>query len=176
MGIAYQNLDDDTRAFMLDEAKMGGHYISPRLSPAGQAGWTSLFEEAVRSHDDDWLAAQIIEKRLMNDEEEYVRSGVTRMRKVNIPHSAQMLAEGEFNRYYIRGLCMRAKRDSIVELEIYRGKEVRTPRPESEAKIGTMVAVGDLLAALRSNDFVTVEESAFGVPSGPNSGLTAKIP
>ena len=96
-------------------------------------------------------------------------------RRINQPHAAQQLAEGEFNRYYIRGLCRRAQEEGITELVIYRGKEVRKPRPESQAKIGTRISVDHLLEALRSHDFVSVEE-AFAVPSGPNSGLTAQLP
>lgn len=85
------------------------------------------------------------------------------------------MAEGEFNRYYIRGLCMRAKAEGKTHLVIYRGKQVRQPRPESEAKIGTSVAVDQLLPMLRQNDFVTIED-AIGVPGGPNSGLTCGLP
>ena len=100
---------------------------------------------------------------------------MTRERRVNQPHAAQQLAEGEFNRYYLRGLCMRAKAANVSSLVIYRGKQVNQPRPESEAKIGTSINVDTLLSALRTNDFVTIED-AIGVPGGPNSGLTARLP
>jgi hypothetical protein len=86
-----------------------------------------------------------------------------------------MLAEGEFNRFYLRGLCLRGKDDGFSHLEIYRGKAVSEPRPESQAKIGCLINVDVLLAALRSLDFVSVEQSGFAIPSGPNSGLTAQI-
>ena len=106
--------------------------------------------------------------------EPYTRDGITRWRKVNREQAAQQLAEGEFNRYYLRGLCLRAKVEERDTLIVYRGKEVQHPRPESEQKIGTGVAVDTLLQNLRTNDFVTIE-TTLGVPGGPNSGLTAKL-
>lgn len=67
--------------------------------------------------------------------------------------------------------CKAEGKDILI---VYRGKEVHQPRPESEQKIGTCVAVAMLLQHLRTNDFVTIE-AVLGVPGGPNSGLTAKL-
>jgi hypothetical protein len=175
MGINYENLDDTTRNYSLEEIQMGGHYISPRLTEEGQAAWPSLLEEAHKSHNDDWIAKEILSRGYMRSHEKYKRQGVERVREINKPHAAQQLAEGEFNRYYIRGLCLRAKAAGKDSLIVYRGKHVSNPRPESEIKIGTSVPVDALLAMLRSNDFVSIDE-CIGVPSGPNSGLTCKLP
>jgi hypothetical protein len=59
-------------------------------------------------------------------------------------------------------------------LAVYRGKEVTVPRPQSQAKIGTFVAVDELLSVLRSTDFVTIEDH-LAIPGGPNSGLAARL-
>jgi hypothetical protein len=160
---------------MLEEIVLGGHYISPRLTPKGQSDWPALIEQAAKHYIDDWLAQQLLEHEHLLAEESYTRNGVTRARRINQPHAAQQLGEGEFNRYYIRGLCIRAKKEGKNELVIYRGKEVSKPRPESEAKIETSVSVDVLLPILRKNDFVALED-AIGVPGGPNSGLTCKLP
>lgn len=175
MGIHFDNLDTITQGYMLEESRLGGHYISQRLTPEGQAAWQSLLEDAIQSHDDDWLEAELLRRGFIRSQETYLRSGKEYVRKINQPHAAQQLAEGEFNRYYIRGLCVRAKAEGKQFLEIYRGKQVSQPRPESEAKIGTKVDVDAVLDTLRRNDFVNIEEEAFGVPGGPNSGLTARI-
>lgn len=175
MGLHYKNLDVSTRGFMLQELSMNDHYQSPRLTQHGLAIWPKLMEEATRYHSDVWLEQQLIGQNCIKTSEYYVRSGVRRSRRINIPNAAQMLAEGEFNRYYLRGLCLKAKHDKIEHLIVYRGKEVSAPRPESEAKIGTLIGVNSLLALLRANDFVSVDK-AFSVPSGPNSGLTAELP
>ena len=175
MGINYINLDQTTRDFMLKESQLGGHYISPRLTEEAKAAWQSLIEEAINSHNDDWLANEILNQGYMLGTEQYTSKGVTKMRKINQSHSAQMLAEGEFNRYYLRGLCLRAKDEGNTSLIVYRGKAVSKPRPESELKIGDQVSVDALLTSLRTNDFVTIEH-AIGVPGGPNSGITCKLP
>ena len=69
MGIYYENLDEQTRKFMLKELEMdiknGILYISPRLNPIGQSMWDELFKEAIVSHNDDWLAMQLKEKGCM---------------------------------------------------------------------------------------------------------------
>ena len=173
MGLEYINLDEQTRSFMVQELNINDLYQSPRLTQHGLAIWPELIEEAARNHSDTWLENQLISQNCIKTSEYYIRAGVRRLRKVP-KNSAQMLAEGEFNRYYLRGLCLRAQSEGIETLTVYRGKNVFSPRVESEAKIGTEIRVDTLLIELRSNDFVSVD-SAFSVPSGPNSGLTAKL-
>lgn len=174
MGLHYQNLDDITRKYMLDEVALGNHYMSPRLTPAGLTAWPGLMEQAARLHTDNWLAEQLLSMGHIRTEESYTRDGKGFTRRINQQSSATQLGEGEFNRYYVRGLCIRAIAAGQGELMVYRGKAVAQPRPESEARIGTSVPVALLLEALRKNDFVTIE-SALGVPGGPNSGLTCRL-
>jgi hypothetical protein len=175
MGIRYENLNDATRTYMLQEIALGGHYISPRLKPEGNAAWSELLREGAQSYTDDWIGLQLLTRGYFLDSEFYTRGGKTFSIQFNKEHAAQQLAEGEFNRYYIRALCLRAKDDGKDSLVIYRGKEVREPRPESEAKIGRSISIDVLLPVLRSNDFVTIE-AALGVPGGPSSGLTCRLP
>lgn len=175
MGIHYENLDEITREYMLEESQLGSHYISPRLTEDGQIRWQSLFEEGIKIYDDDWIAQEILKRGYMKSQEEYTRNGITRLRNINKLNAAQQLAEGEFNRYYLRGLCLRAKAEGKDFLIVYRGKAVNNPRLESEQKIGTQVSTNTLLDILRTNDFVTIE-AAIGIPGGPNSGLTCRIP
>jgi len=177
MGINYVNLDAETRAYMRTESDMGGHYQSPRLTAQALANWVPLLNQAIEAHNDDWLAAALLDGDNFHREESYTRkdTGKTYSRAINAAHSAQQLAEGEFNRYYLRGLCRRAQDAGIPHLVVYRGKQVEKPRPESEAMIGKSIPVDELLAALRSHDFVSIEV-ALKVPSGPSSGLTARLP
>lgn len=175
MGLKYQNLDAETRPLVLDELKQGNLYQSPRLTPEGLAQWPKLLTDAAGSHNDDWLATQILERGLLKSRENYIRKGKAYQRDINQPHAAQQLAEGEFNRFYLRGLCRRAQKDGIKTVVVYRAKAVDRPRPESEALIGKHIPVDELLAALRSNDFVSIED-ALKVPGGPNSGLSARLP
>ena len=75
------------------------------------------------------------------------------------------------NRYYIRGLCRKAIADG-GEIEAYRAKNVNDPRPESQALIGTEMNANQLLEDLRTHNGV---DTALGLPSGPNSGISARI-
>ena len=91
-----------------------------------------------------------------------------------VDNAAEVLGEGEFNRYYIRGLARRAIEDDISTLVVYRAKPARNPRPESEALVETALAPQELLEDLRAHP--GDELPALGVPSGPNSGLSVRLP
>ena len=85
----------------------------------------------------------------------------------------QMLAEGEFNRFYIRALCVRASEDNNVEVIVYRAKAVENARSASQQMIGQRMSAEALLHDLRSSPGV---DTALGLPPGPNSGLSVRLP
>ena len=89
----------------------------------------------------------------------------TGMTSYTIPPTApDTMAEGEFNSFYVRGLCRRAIEDEITGLIVYRAKAVANPRPGSEEKIGTVVDPVAVLADLRERRGV---EPALGIPPAP---------
>ncbi len=148
-------------------------YESPRLSVAGQRDYPDLLKRAAASYDADWLAAELRRNSRLNTTEQRrkPKGGYT---TVNVPiTAAETLAEGEFNRFYLRGLCRRAIDNGIPSLVIYRAKPVANPRPESVAKESTNIDPKALLTDLRSNPGV---DTALGLPPGPNSGLSARLP
>lgn len=148
-------------------------YVSPRLNSRGQDEYPRLLREAVEKYDDAWLADQLRSSGLMKTEEERrkPKGGYT---VAQVPVTApDTLAEGEFNRFYIRGLCLRAIEDNIPELIIYRAKQVSSPRRESLAKTGERVVPQSLLQDVRTHPGV---DTALGLPPGPNSGLSVRIP
>ncbi|HTY22730.1 MAG TPA: hypothetical protein VMC85_06345 [Desulfomonilaceae bacterium] len=174
--IHYENLDKRTREFMLRELDMdladGTLYLSPRLNKKGRGNYPSLLREAIISHDDVWLADQLRGNKLIKAYEQRRNPGGG-YTKSRVPHSAaDTLAEGEFNRFFIRGLCARALEEGIKEVQVYRGKAVRNRRPESEALIGTKKKARNLLDDLRANPGAG---PVLGLPPGPNSGLTVHI-
>jgi hypothetical protein len=174
MGINHENLDEKTRSYMLKEIALGNHYISPRLTDAGKVQWATPIESAAMTFNDNWLANQLLAGNFLKTEESYTRSGKVYSRRINQPNAAEQLSEGEFNRFYLRGLALRAIEEGKDSLQVYRGKAVAHPREESEAKIGTKVSAQLVLETLRTNDFVTIDH-ALGVPGGSNSGLTARL-
>ena len=179
MALYFENLDERTRGLMLDEMKYditnNQLHISPFLSGQGQRDYAHLLQEAIQNGNDETLAESLREHRRI------VRTQPRRQPKAGgysiaatPENAAEVLAESEFNRYYIRALARRAIEDGIEELVIYRAKPARNPRPESESRVETSLSPQDLLEDLRSHP--GDEPPALGVPSGPNSGLSVRLP
>jgi hypothetical protein len=176
MGLRYDSLDHRTREFMAREFAMDVRdkrlYLSPRLTSRGVSDWPQLLQEALQTHDDLWLASELRARQLLNSTEQRrkQKGGVT---AVQVPvTAADTLAEGEFNRFYARGVCARATEDGVAAVEVYRGKTVENPRATSEALIGRHMSAQALLQDLRVSQGV---EPALHVPPGPNSGLTIRL-
>ncbi len=178
MGFQFQNLDDRTRALMLEEMEYdiakSALYLSPRLSERGRAAYPDLLRAAIRDGGDDVSLANALRSGHLLEatrQRKKPKGGYTQAR---VPVTApETLAEGEFNRFYARGLCRRAIEDHIPELEVYRAKEVENPRPESVAMIGTRFNAEALLRDLRAHPGI---EPALHLPPGPNSGLSVRLP
>ena len=176
MALHYENLDERTRSFMLGEVDSDlSHekfYISPRLNELGEENYVYLLKEAIEHHDDAWLAQQLRSRGYMKENEQRKQPGGDLM-TVRIPRTApDALSEGEFNRYYIRGLCVRVIAEGIDQVEVYRGKPVSPFRPESEAMLGQRLSAKMLLEDLRESIGV---DSALDLPAGPASGLTVRM-
>lgn len=171
------NLDARTRELMMNELEYDlDHdtlYLSTRLTQAGRGHYLDILRSAIRTGTTESFAAELRQRRNLktHEEREKPKGGTTLAR---VPATAaETLAEGEFNRFYIRGICRRALEDGINEVIVYRAKVVRDPRPESEAMIGRGLGAQALLQDLRRNPGV---EPALGLPPGPNSGLSVRLP
>jgi hypothetical protein len=171
------NLDERTRTLMLSEVEHDVQnnklYISPYLSGQGQHDFLNLLQAAIQSGNDETL---------MQDLEQQRRIARTSNRRkpsggftiANVPtNAAETLAESEFNRYYIRALCRRAIEDNQPFVIVYRAKPVRNPRPQSEEAIETTLDPAQLLEDLRAHPGQVTE---LGVPGGPNSGISVRLP
>src|SRR5436190_7689336 len=126
MGLFYENLDDRTRRLMLDElagdVAANRLHISPYLSGQGQRDYPDLLRRAIETGNDDSLAEALSQKRRI-ERAAPRRDSSEGFTLVAVPsNAAQVLAEGEFNRYYIRALARRALEDGIAELVVFRAK------------------------------------------------------
>ncbi|HYO54337.1 hypothetical protein [Archangium sp.] len=171
------NLDERTRVLMLDEIAAdeaaGRLYVSDRLTPLGVSMYAANLKEAARAGNERTFTARLrAPGQLKTHMPRGTSSGGMTMAKVPA-NAPEMLAEGEFNRFYIRALCLRAIADGVEELIVYRAKSVAQPRWESESKVGEAIDPHRLLRDLRANPGV---ETALGVPGGPGSGLSVRLP
>jgi hypothetical protein len=177
MGLTYANLDARVRKLMTKEIDIdlekGRFTYSPRLNADGHRLYEGLLRVAVSKHDDDWLAGQLEEKECLNyGEARTLKNDKTILAKTP-SDAAEIIAEGDFNRFYIRAVCVMAIEDGIDQVEVYRGRVPVTPRPESERLVGAMFSAAKVLEDLRVH---TGLETALGVPAGPHSGLTVRLP
>jgi len=155
------------------DLKKNGLYISSRLNSLGKSEYPNLLKEAILSGNDASLATQLKNRKLLIESEPRQTKAGRSIAAAVPDNAAETLAEGEFNRYYIRGLCQRAIDDGVSDLVIYRAKAVLSPRLSSEARIGMRIEPGALLGDLRKKIGV---DTARGVPGGPNSGLSVRLP
>ncbi|WP_117210812.1 hypothetical protein [Allorhizocola rhizosphaerae] len=170
----FRSLDDPVRACMVQELDAdiaaGRVYLSRRLTETGAARWPALLHEALSQGTPASLAAALRAEGLLHTSESKRRNG--RVFISDVPESAALtLAEGEYNRFYIRGVCMRAIAEGR-KVTVYRAKAVPVPRSSSEALIGTTVDPAALLEDLRGNPG---SGSKLGIPPGPNSGVSVFI-
>jgi hypothetical protein len=176
VALSYENLEPEVRECMLRELETdlmaASLYISPRLTPEGAELWPSLLREAVESHDDTWLESQLRDRGLLEAlmQRRKPSGGFTMARVPS--NAAEMLAEGEFNRLYARGLCLHTLECGGEYVVACRGRFSASPRPESEAKVGQTFVASSLLADLRSSQGL---EPALGLPQ-VNSGITIRRP
>lgn len=173
MPLNFGNLDSLTRELMKHELEHDQTnnrlYISSRLNEKGAQLYPGLLQKAIDDGNEATLGSDLKSQDCFNTHES------RRGKLVKVPYTApQTLSEGEFNRYYIRALCLRGIKDGC-KLEVYRAKEVSDPRPESQRMIGHVIDAEyaeTLLNDLRNNIGV---DTALGLPNGPNSGLSVKI-
>jgi len=177
MGLDYKNLDERTRTLMLAEIErdVAGEtlFLSENLIPQGRTDYPDLIRAAARNGSDISLGEAILRRLNPYEKPRKLKSGGFSKPPVMRSNAHEMLAEGEFNRFYIRALCLRAIEDGIPEVIVYRAKLVQNARPESERKIGQHVPVEALLRDLRTHPGV---DTALGLPPGPNSGLSVRLP
>ncbi|ANA13390.1 hypothetical protein [Acetobacter oryzifermentans] len=171
MPLNYESLDETTRKFMQEEVEKdtenGTIYLGSYLNEEGRILWPSLLLEAAEKGDDASLAAKLRDENLLKTHA--LRAGKT----VSVPvNAADTLSEGEFNRYYARGVCLHAISNGGDDVTVYRARTSSNPRRSSEAKIGLKYDPEELLKDLRENPGV---DTALGLPNGPNSGLSVKL-
>jgi hypothetical protein len=175
MSMNLLNINEDIRTLMLKEIDFDVDrfklYISPRLNLVGRQSYQFLLKDAVQNHDVAWLTNQIHSRFLLNSTE--TRKLRDKTIQAKVPDNAnEILAEDEFNRFYMRALCIYAINNKISSVIVYRAKEVQSPLPESWKIIGTIIDPKELLEDLRQH---VGQEPKLGVGKS-GSGLSVMLP
>lgn len=164
----FLNLTDSVREKIISEIERDIDnetlYISSRLTEEGQTLYFNLLKEAVINEDDSSFTDSLMD---LIKETEIVNDKVKKVPK----NAASLIAQSEFNRFYIRGVCLEAINSGIEKVIIYRGRESSWARSSSEEKIGQEIDPRNLLEDLR----MSIGKSPDILPE-INSGLTVKLP
>jgi len=174
MPLKYDDLDPVTRGFALAEfdgdAERGQLTVSSRIRPTSTEEYESLLREALAYYDDRWLEDRV-EGLVVDFELRQTPSGATTTAKLP-SYAPRVLAEGDFNRYYMRGVCARAVAEARGVVEVYRARVSAEPRPESQELVGQRLDAATLLQELRTRYADSDEEPQLGKP---NSGLSVRL-
>lgn len=166
MGPIYIDLNDLTRSFMLQEfdldVEAGGPYTGKTLSANGVQAYPELLRETLASHDPQWLESQLSADGLMNR--------MQGSRRVSVD-AAKKLSEGEFGRYYARGVCRRAlEAGPDADVEVYRARHSNSPRLSSQFIEGQTLKASEVLESNR----LSRTDPTQGIPA-VNSGLSVRL-
>ena len=173
MPLHYENLDPTTRRFALAEldgdVANGAFHASERLRPTAVAEYQRLLRDAIRYYDDLWLEQHAADL-LVDFELRQTPSGAQTTAK--LPGMApRLLAEGDFNRYYMRGVALRAIQEG-KDVEVYRARLSLEPRPDSSELEGHRLTARELLDQLRG---VTPFDPSTPRLGRVNSGLSIRL-
>ena len=174
MPLHYENLDPITRRHALAELDKdlasGDFHASERLRPTAIADYQRYLHEAIRYYDDRWLEEHASDL-LVDFEHRRTRSGG--QTTARLPDMAsRMLSEGDFNRYYMRGLALRAIDEGRPVVEVYRARLSLEPRAESAQLEGNRLQAQDVLQYLRGESVADPSVTALG---RVNSGLSIRL-
>ena len=174
MPLQYESLDPTTRRFAIAELDSdiatGAYHTSERIRHTAIGEYQRYLHEALRYYDDRWLEEHASD--LMIDfEPRRTRSGG--QTAVKLPQMAsRMLAEGDFNRYYMRGVALRAIQEGREVIEVYRARLSLEPRRKSAELEGRRLPAAEVLNYLRGEPTSDAAVTALG---RPNSGLSVRL-
>ena len=166
MALHLSDLDDRTRGSMLEELEADVAdrrlYLSPYLTDVGRAAYGAALRAALLAGDDESLAAELRRPGCMGAPEGWKAGGMVRKFSSTVPDA---LAEAEFHRFYVRGLCRRTLAEGSRMLVICRAKPGPPSRANPDAMVGVHVDAASLLEDLRATTGLMPPRVLPGCPS-----------
>lgn len=175
----FEELDEMTRLSMSSEFEAERRGPSPYRSHALTAVGVVAFDEAMQvamtSGNEATLAASLLTAEYWNPEEEYIRNGVLRTRRVNVGHAAGRLALTEFNTWYVRGLAARLMSEGVELCQAYRAAQPKWESADCCAHEGQVLAVRDVYAGHRARYWPPPgDPMRVSIPFGPSCHHTIR--
>ena len=172
MTMKYEELDQRTREYMLSEFNSeengGAPYRSKALSPKGLEFFPELMRQAIREGNEETLFLALNNSDYWDPIERYVRDGVSRTRRRNIPQAAQRLALTEFSTWYVRGLAKRLLDEGVNKCQIYRGEFPKWEPGECSVHEGLIVPIQEVYRSHRARYWPEPgNPNALSIPFGP---------
>ena len=176
MSLHLADLEACTRRFMLEELEAdlaaGTLYRSPQLSEHGVEQYQGLLRAALADGTDASFAEALGECDAVRPPGRWQNSKDVAAEDATVAATV-LLAEREFHRFYIRGLCRRALDEGVETLVIYRAKPSDSGRSSSDAMVGVRITVRSLLEDLRGS-FRSLPP--HGLPQCRDPGLSVRLP
>lgn len=168
----YEELDDNTRAYMLTEFEKeeasGNPYRSKALSSKGLKVFPNLMRDAIKSGTEVSLCQAFENESYWEPTEEYTREGITRTRQRNIPQSARRLSLTEFSTWYVAGFAKRLLNKGVEKCQIYRGEQPKWEPGACADHEGLIVSVKEIYENHRARYWPEPgDQNALSIPFGP---------
>lgn len=153
---------------LLSDRVNGTPYLGKHLSDLGKAKYFPICEDALARGTPESFARALEPVPGALWITHYIKKNGVQSRVSS--DAAIRLGGGEFNRYYMRAVCLEAI-ERECRVVVYRARAVTSPRFEGPAE-GTVLNPTLVLVDLR-NDYDI--PSRTGMPHGPNSGLSLRL-
>lgn len=179
MGMEFEELDEITRRYMLDEFEKeqarGNPYRPKVLSEAGQSVFPNLVREAIQSGNEETLTRSLANSTYWNSTETYIRNGVTRERRVNVQQAAERLGLTEFSTWYVRGLAKRLIDEGISRCQVYRAAMPKWEPSECSVHEGKIFPVSEIYHGHRARYWPEPgNPEAMSIPFSPGCHHTIR--
>jgi len=179
MPMNFEELDEKTRKFMLAEFNVeeasGKPYRSKALSDQGRVAFPAIIRVAIMKGNEETLANSLAKPENWNQNESYVRNGVTRTRPINMQAAAERLAVTEFNTWYVRGLAKRLIEERVTQCQVYRAAVPKWEPADCGKHEGQVYSVQEVYDGHRTKYWPEPgEPKAFSIPAGPNCHHTIR--
>lgn len=176
MSLDLPHLDDRTRHFMLAELDADVEdeslYLSPQLSEIGLRHYRRLLHISIRHGTEDSFAEALAALGAVRPPSRWQHPKAVGPAEA-LADATYRLAEREFHRFYIRGLCCRAMAQGIDLLVIYRARPADLGRAPTDSMIGLRIDARSLLEDLRG---ASRSLPPHGLPQCRDPGLSVRFP